>query len=328
MLKLKHLYENYDLAKFALQSWRHDADTLDDILPQFRISANAIYPYFEDGQVCLLRLAPVDEKLERNVLGEMAFITYLRENGFPALEPIPSKDGRLCLTLNTAWGVYYATAFRRVKGCQIEDVEWTPYLLTEYGRTLGRLHALSAAYTPTVRKWSHADALDWMEATLAEYKAPDVAVSELNAVRRALARLPQTAETYGLVHYDFEPDNVFYDDDTKTCAVIDFDDGMYHWYALDIEQAFASLAEALEGEALAAAEDAFLRGYRLERPFTDDMAQSRPLMRRFVNLYGYARLIRAVAEKFDDEPEWLVNLRAKLGGAIAQKESSMRGESA
>ena len=46
-------------------------------------------------------------------------------------------------------------------------------------------------------------------------------------------------------------------------------------------------------------------------------------MRRFVNLYGYARLIRCVAERFEPEPEWLVNLRKKLEMVISEKEADM-----
>lgn len=40
MLKLKYLFENYDLAKEALKNWEHDEDTLDNMLSQFRISSN------------------------------------------------------------------------------------------------------------------------------------------------------------------------------------------------------------------------------------------------------------------------------------------------
>lgn len=62
MLKLKYLFENYNLAKEALKNWEHDTDTLDEMLSQFRISSNAIYPFCQGGKVCFLRLAPTEEK--------------------------------------------------------------------------------------------------------------------------------------------------------------------------------------------------------------------------------------------------------------------------
>ena len=52
MLKLKHLFENYSLAKKALEHWSHDEDNLDEMLSRFRISSNAIYPFMQAGQIC------------------------------------------------------------------------------------------------------------------------------------------------------------------------------------------------------------------------------------------------------------------------------------
>lgn len=158
---------------------------------------------------------------------------------------------------------------------------------------------------------------------LSEYHAPEAAVSEQIAIKNELGRLPANRNTYGLVHYDFELDNVFYDKEKKACSVIDFDDGMYHWFALDLEQVFESLEDRLSGEALQSARNEFIEGYQEERPYTREMEEWLPLMRRFSNLYGYARLIRCVAEKFADEPEWLTELRKKLERAILEKEARL-----
>lgn len=49
MLKLKYLYENYDLARFALKNWECDKETLNDCLQHFRISSNAVYPFLWHG---------------------------------------------------------------------------------------------------------------------------------------------------------------------------------------------------------------------------------------------------------------------------------------
>ena len=323
MLKLKYLFENYGLAKEALEHWEHDADTLDKMLSQFRISSNAIYPFCQDGQVCFLRLSPLEEKLKKNVLGEMEFLQYLLACGYPALKPIPAKTGETCLKLNTGWGPFYAAAFRKVGGVPIEDTEMSSEIMFAYGKALGKLHSLSAHFSPKTKKWTHREVLDWIESVLSEYDAPDHVVSEQTAVKNELEELPANPNTYGLVHYDFEPDNVFYDKEKKTCSVIDFDDGMYHWFALDIEQVFDSLEEELSGESLQAAKNEFIRGYREEHPYPQEMKESQPLMRRFIDLYGYARLIRCVAEKMADEPEWLVELRGKLEKAILKKEASM-----
>ncbi len=131
------------------------------------------------------------------------------------------------------------------------------------------------------------------------------------------------AEQYGLIHYDFEFDNVFYDADTNTCSVIDFDDGMYHWYALDVVQVLDCIEDELTSEACEQAKEKFLEGYRSEHCLTEEMQKSYALMRRFTNLYGYARLIRCVAEKFDVEPDWMSELRSELNTTIHSKEIRM-----
>lgn len=321
MLPLKYLFENYDLAREALKNWEHDEDTLDRMLAQFRISSNAIYPFCQNGGVCFLRLAPLEEKLEKNVRGEMEFIQYLLDRGYPALRPVPAKTGEVCLVLNTRWGRYYAAAFHRVGGVPLEDTDLE--MAEEYGRALGRLHSLASQFAPETKKWTHAEALDWTASVLSEYRAPDFAAAECAALKRELSALPAGPECYGLVHYDFELDNVFYDRERNACSVIDFEDGMYHWYALDVEQVFDSLEEELSGEALETAKSKFIKGYREEHGYTREMDASRPLMRRFIDLYGYARLIRCVAEKFPDEPAWMVELRGKLEKAISAKEAGM-----
>ena len=50
MMKLKNLVENYSLARLALTHYALDADSLDSLLPRFRISSNAVYPYLNRGQ--------------------------------------------------------------------------------------------------------------------------------------------------------------------------------------------------------------------------------------------------------------------------------------
>ncbi len=92
MLKLKDLIENFDLARAILANWKYDEDTLNDCFQYFRISSNAVYPFRQNGKLCFLRFAPISEKLLTNIQGEVEFILYLRENGYPALEPIKAEN--------------------------------------------------------------------------------------------------------------------------------------------------------------------------------------------------------------------------------------------
>lgn len=323
MLKLIYLFENFDLAKEALTNWKYDEDTLDEMLSYYRISSNAIYPFCHNGQVCFLRLAPMDEKIEKNILGEIEFIEFLTQHNYPALKPITTLTGDMVVKLDTKWGKYYACAFQKVAGVQIDATDMSKEIMYEYGKTLGKLHALSAEFKPNIKKWTHLEVLEWIGEVLVEYNAPANVFSELEEVKNELVGLLIKDNNYGLIHYDFELDNVFYDDQSKSCAVIDFDDGMYHWYALDIEQVFDSLGEELHEPMLQNAKDEFMKGYNTAHEYTEEMETSRPLMRRFINLFSYARLIRCVAENFANEPNWLIELRKKLIGIIKDLEKNM-----
>ena len=325
MLKLKYLYENYDLAKFALENWEYDADTLDGYLKHFRISSNAVYPFLWQGNMRFLRLSPVSEKMGTNLKGELEFLCYLQNRNYPAVIPVASKSGELVVTLDSIWGKYYASVFKGVDGISIEDTDCNDHILFAYGQALGQLHVLSAEYSPETRKWTYRDALVWIGKVLEEYRAPDKMSAELDDVRQALNALPQTGDTFGLIHYDFEPDNVFWDENSRRCTTIDFEDGMYHFFLVDLEQALDALLENIPADRQAIAKNTFLRGYQSVKTLQPDYAEKLKLMRRFCNLYSYARLIRCVAEEYSDEPDWMVRLRKKLQWKIELLESAIAG---
>ena len=196
-------------------------------------------------------------------------------------------------------------------------------VLYEYGAALGRLHCLSKSFTPSVRKSSYADALEVMYDEFAAEDVPESVRQELDTVSGLLNALPRTRENFGLVHYDFEPDNVFWDAKNHQRSVIDFDDGMYHWFALDVEQVFDCLTEFFEGTALQKAKEQFLKGYRTHHAFTLEMEMSMPLMRRFINLNSYARLRHCLSAPVIDPPEWMEHLVKRLRSKMNHMEKSL-----
>lgn len=299
MLKLKYLIENPDLARLALTHWPHDKASLDLALRRFRISDNAVYPFYQDGRLCFLRLAPASEKRPGALESELAFIQALRAKGYPALMPLPSDSGALLLTLSTPCGDWYAQAFVGVPGKPIDQLPLTRPILFAWGQALGRLHALDV--TPSPCPWQHDQALDWAGQTLIACHAPKKILSALYRLRDDLAALPQTKGQYGLVHYDFEPDNVFWDEATGTCSVIDFADCMRCWYSLDIQQALGELTEEADREI-------FLQGYQQARPLPEHLDQLLPLMQRFIDLYGYARILRCITDPPARQPDWMPGL--------------------
>ena len=240
-------------------------------------------------------------------------MSYLRCNGYPAVDTILSKAGNELEVVDTPWGTFYAVAFKKVLGKQITEMPLTKDMIFGLGKALGKLHKLSSEFKPVNNKrndWK--EIADWMEDVLSTFPDETVAKSELAILRSYLSKLPTTKENFGLIHYDFETDNVFYDEVTKTYNTIDFDDAMYHWYALDMEQSLDSLKEDMPEEQVEPSVKEFIKGYRSEYDISDEMLKLLPLFRRYANLYGYVRILHSVEEKWNNEPDWMINLRIKL----------------
>ena len=98
---------------------------------------------------------------------------------------------------------------------------------------------------------------------------------------------------------------------------------MYHFFLIDLEQALDALLENIPEGRKSIAETTFLRGYQSVKTLEPDYAEKLKLMRRFCNLYSYARLIRCVAEEYPDEPDWMGGLREKLHRKIVLLENSV-----
>lgn len=294
-----------------LGNWDYDQKSL-ELFKYYRISSNAIYPFECGGNNRFLRFAPQTEKLKSNLLGELEFIAYLRTRGYGVLEAVPSRDGMELVEAKTPWGDYYTSVFKRVAGRQMDDIPMDDKVVFRYGQALGELHQLSSEYNPSqFKRWTHSEVLEWVRSVLMSFPDQTAALAETQLLAEYFSTLPVTEANYGLIHYDFELDNVFYDEAAEAVNVIDFDDAMYHWYAMDIEQALDSLQEAVSPEELDHKKQCFLDGYASRYQLPGD-SPSMVACRRFADLYGYARILRSSGEKWGHEPEWLTGLRSRL----------------
>ncbi|MBE0685758.1 MAG: phosphotransferase [Anaerolineaceae bacterium] len=312
MLKFRYLFDNPDLARMLVKNWDYDEES-EELFQYFRISANAIYPLRIQGETCYLRFSPVSEKSKENIRAELVFLDYLRGQGYPAMDAVRSKSGDSLVQKDTPWGEYYACVFKRVAGKQISQTAFNDEIMYAYGSALGELHALSRKYTnPGVKRWTHRDVFDWIEMTLAELGLDQLPMQELALLKREFDQLTINQENYGLIHFDFEPDNVFYDETSQRCSVIDFDDAMVHWFVMDIVQALEAIRDEMDLDDCSHQEAVFLKGYCSQFDVDEELLSMRSVFRRFADLYQFVRVARAIQEQWENEPVWMVELREKL----------------
>jgi len=140
-----------------------------------------------------------------------------------------------------------------------------------------------------------------------------VILRELKAVEDRLRALQVDDGNYGIIHYDFELDNLLWED--EVVSVIDFDDCVRHWFVMDFACALQDLFDEHSGGFDVTEERfaAFLRGYRSVRAMPDDEIALIPLFVRLDHIYVYARLNRSILEgPMLGEPQWTTGLRDKL----------------
>lgn len=319
MMKFKHLFDNRDLTFMLLKNWDYNDNKI-ECLNDFRISSNAVYPVYIGGVKCFLRFAPTDEKVISHVKAELEFLKYLYKMKYKCVETVPTKDGRELVVSNTPWGNYIAVVFKGVNGKPLTQIEYTQELYFGFGKSLANLHKLSGCYRPveaTRPDWKQQ--LDWCEKLLRQYETNDTALIEINLLRGFFSKLPQTHNNYGLVHYDFESQNVFYDSKTKEFCPIDFDDSIYHWFIIDIDRSIRAIKNTLDQKYADSAVLNFMSGYRSEVKLSDNELALRPVFKRFCDLYGYTKRLRSLHDKWENEPEWMVVLRNRLTVELSDK---------
>jgi Ser/Thr protein kinase RdoA (MazF antagonist) len=135
----------------------------------------------------------------------------------------------------------------------------------------------------------------------------------LTILERQVATLPTSAQTFGLIHYDFELDNLLWDD--QRVSIVDLDDCAGYWFVADIAFALRDLFDdhAERIDVTDARLHAFVTGYREIRAVTDEELRQLPLFLRIHNLVSFTKLLRAA--DIDDvaaAPAWVVDLQAKL----------------
>ena len=218
----------------------HDAMRCYDIAPD-QISLldgfeSYIYEFMHNGSDYILRIGHSRRRTPEMIRGEVEWINHLADGGAGVARAIHSKANRLVEAIDDGHGgQFLATAFVKAPGCPVWEAGWTPALYQTYGQLLGRIHALSKAYTPSdpaIRRhdWDHPqnmDVLNWLPAD------EPVPIEKFQHVIKHLETLPHDPDGYGLIHQDAHSGNFFVDNDGQI-TLFDFDDCVYGWYVYDI----------------------------------------------------------------------------------------------
>lgn len=304
----RRLAMNGDLpvAAQGITCWSHDPDSA----RLFRYSSNFVFAFSHEGQRRFLRAAHERERSAAQIEAEVSLITWLAAEGVAVAAPLPSSDGRLVEHIDTEVGVFHTVVFPGLDGEQFETDDLDLDGLVRWGRALGQLHAAMRRY-PGKADAARPSWRDDLALARASVRAPERAIErEINELEARLGMLPVSPETYGLIHFDFELDNLLWNGPSS--GILDFDDCAHHWFAADIAFALRDLFDAGAGLEDPRAQ-AFLRGYRESEALDDAMMAAVPLFSRLSRLTGFARLTRALdLDPAPQYPDWLRDLEGRL----------------
>jgi Ser/Thr protein kinase RdoA (MazF antagonist) len=294
------------IAERILEHWEHDQGSAQF----FRSSTNFVYVFRKGGEYYFLRFADSTERTGAAVEAEMALLSFLASKGTRVSTPIASKNGRCMETVEADLGTFHAVVFAQLQGREVEIEELNTAQFAVWGATLGKLHAMMHLYQDPGLSARGA----WRDhlALARNYLPKDEprVQAECDHLASFLAALPVTTTNYGLIHGDFELDNLRWQD--ETLAMFDFDDCSYYWYVADIAFALRDLFET--GVDLSHPSfRAFIRGYSEHTSLDEELLSHLPTWMRLANLIQYAKLVRAMDLPPDqDYPEWCTRLLLKL----------------
>jgi Ser/Thr protein kinase RdoA (MazF antagonist) len=208
------------------------------IVEGWRFIEKSLHQYERDGRYFILRLTHplyIDFKL---IPGELDWVNYLADHGVSVSRAITSKNGELVEIIADGDSSYAAVSFVKAEGREIvfdDPNEWNNDLFVRYGRTIGRMHALTKRYAPRGRslrriKWYEQD---WV-ANIDRYvpASEQLIWQKHRDLMKALYSLPKGRDSYGFIHGDAHPWNVLFH--RGDIILTDFDFCEHSWFASEI----------------------------------------------------------------------------------------------
>jgi Ser/Thr protein kinase RdoA (MazF antagonist) len=287
----------------------------------FRSSSNFVFRLRRAGQDAFLRFADSTERRARDFQSEMEIVRHLAGAGIAVATPVRSRAGGFVETVESKSGTFHAVVCGFVGGRTFEIDDLVPSRFREWGATMGRLHSAAMSLPKSAldarRSWRH-------DLAFAGRHIPSdrpAARRELDELLAALAALPIDAASYGLIHFDFELDNLVWQD--SGICILDFDDCAQYWHVADIAFALEDVFEhGFDAKDESFAE--FVRGYETERPIPAWAVAALPTFLRLAGLLRYARIRRSLdVPRSAAHPAWLTALQERLDRRLNAYEASI-----
>ncbi len=195
--------------------------------------ADGVYGFTQQGQDFVVKYTLPGVRSFSTLQGQVDWVNFLARHGAPVSQPIPSQRGVLVEQLPVNDTVVSAVYYTHVPGERPEGRSWTAELFQTWGQVMGKLHALSAQYTPSPQ---HGQIDHWDESMSRDRSVIPAdqqrVLERFDGLMQYLQALPKDQHSYGVIHGDFQANNLRLDQ--GMLRVIDFDACEYNWFVTDI----------------------------------------------------------------------------------------------
>jgi len=302
------------IADQILEKWNHDPDSLFYV----RSSANFVFKFKENGQLRYLRFNSTSERSREETENEMEILCFLNKRDPNIVKPILSRKKRFVEVVKTEIDDYIAVVFEGYNGKMYEVEDLSDDQFYTWGKNLGKLHKLMDQIPQKLlenrKTWK--DHLGMIKKQIS--RNDQVILKRIEAVEKCAES--STAKT-GLIHYDFELDNLhWYPDAVK---IFDFDDSAVYWYGADIAYALRDLFNG-KIDTDNPNYKRFMTGYASEFKVDEKLNQDLHMFMKLHNLYSYQRILRSLDYEIkEDSPDWIKGLTGKLTNYVESLRTSI-----
>jgi Ser/Thr protein kinase RdoA (MazF antagonist) len=221
----------------------------------------------------------------------------LAERGVALARPISTVGGALVETVETDLGAMHAMCVAAAPGRHLDVEALTLSQIHAWGTALAQVHETAAELGAGLPQ-----AFAELDRAAGLFADDPPLVRSVQWLTDRLSELPRDPSRYGVIHGDFELDNLAWTGDIPTS--FDYDEAAHSWYVADIAAAVRDLTAQ---DHL----DAFITGYRRRRPLPEI-----DLLPLFATAGAATRLIDLRAATADGSDE-LPDLRTRLNQAAA-----------
>lgn len=262
----------------------------------------------------ILKITHTIRRLVNYLMGELDYVNYLASHGVPTSKAVESVNGNFVESIDASdGGKFLAYLFEKAEGEISTKESRTDEIIQTWGQVSGLMNRLAAGYKPSKPEYKRQI---WYEDDVYEFDkhltGEDAELIPLcHQILDEVKTLPQTKETFGMIHGDLHQGNFFIN--KGQVLPFDFDDCEYGYYMNDIAMPYyygGGLFKVMDDDAVGYAENflsQFLKGYQKEFSVPKEIFLQMPEFLRVRAMILYIILNQAwVGDMRDDEKNELI----------------------